>query len=773
LRRGLEPKPDRRWPSIDALLARIARWQRGRVIPLALGGTGAVAVALTVGAVALSSKRAPPCAYDASLLVGRWDAVRRAELRVVLADPKRQAKLDAVLAALDEHGRTIADGLSDTCRAQRAEEISEAEARVTASCLARRAFELDALVSRYLAAKPRVDAAASDVQTLATPRDCSEVVAPPLTPDPARAIALFERFGELVAVTPTTAASAAATAGRDVDAAGALERDATAANELELAARAAFAIGMFEVRRGRADAADEALQRAHRLAVDVRNGKAARCPLSSAAGSRQVRSDARRLQLAEPRSSSPETEHEAARRTRAYKALVARNADRGDLTAAAPTCVKRSTLCRTTLADPFTELTRASRWSPRWAGSTGNSSRRSHRTRHGRRARHLFGEHHAEYAVAPTWSAPRSTQRVALQPIAVPTPGAPSRSMRRPRPRENDAERLDLAGALVDAHELAEAKQQIAIVMAMSSTTPSYVNRPLAFATAGRVAFETGDFDEGVRLLDEAVEANIELGGSNTTNTEAARALAIGAQLELGHAGDAERRIATLERSYRTHSDDSAEPIARLGGLKAEVERLRGQKARAVELARAARAAAEQHHAATSTRASLSYRPRRCAPPFACRRSRAVTRVEACEEARCRVQRERQRRRACRRRGGRSRGRRRPPRRSGHARRTRPPRARAIPRRDPGEQAPARAARATGTDAATLTVRQTRCVYLGCTGVHGTGSNPRSIVSSSTSCALRIASSGRREASRCFERTKRANVVIASTRAQRRLHAVG
>jgi len=83
----------------------------------------------------------------------------------------------------------------------------------------------------------------------------------------------------------------------------------------------------------------------------------------------------------------------------------------------------------------------------------------------------------------------------------------------------------------------------------------------------------------------------------SSVDTERARYIAAGLQLELGHLDDAERRIATLEQSYRTHPDDSYLWRAWLETYKARIARLRGQLPKAESLARAALAALQERHA--------------------------------------------------------------------------------------------------------------------------------------------------------------------------------
>lgn len=85
LLRGLAVSPDERWPSMDALLARLGRLRRG-VGRLAIA---AIAAVLLIGVAAFfvgrERARAPSCASAEDRLVGAWDPARRSEVERAFA----------------------------------------------------------------------------------------------------------------------------------------------------------------------------------------------------------------------------------------------------------------------------------------------------------------------------------------------------------------------------------------------------------------------------------------------------------------------------------------------------------------------------------------------------------------------------------------------------------------------------------------------------------------------------------------------------------------
>src|SRR5262249_41444983 len=87
LRRGLDPDPARRWPSMEALLARLVRIQRRPGIALAIG---AVALAAMIGVLVsgLRGGDAPVALCDppARDVAAVWSPAIRAQLQAATSD---------------------------------------------------------------------------------------------------------------------------------------------------------------------------------------------------------------------------------------------------------------------------------------------------------------------------------------------------------------------------------------------------------------------------------------------------------------------------------------------------------------------------------------------------------------------------------------------------------------------------------------------------------------------------------------------------------------
>jgi len=136
LRRGLEPDPAKRWPSMDALLAALARGERRPKLALAAVGSLVVAVAALYVALGRTGPASGDCAAPVLDPAGVWSSARAAALaandqapaaraiaqdfarwtdtraRVCRADPSarpaRLACLDGVLAGEDALARELA-----------------------------------------------------------------------------------------------------------------------------------------------------------------------------------------------------------------------------------------------------------------------------------------------------------------------------------------------------------------------------------------------------------------------------------------------------------------------------------------------------------------------------------------------------------------------------------------------------------------------------------------------------------------------------------------
>ncbi|HTJ47636.1 MAG TPA: serine/threonine-protein kinase [Kofleriaceae bacterium] len=212
LRRGLDPDPAKRWPSMTALVAELRRdpARTRRMIAAAAIVPIGIAAAIAVPRMT-SADRSDPCAGGAERIARAWSPSRAAEVK--RAFERLHLAWTAPAAA------AVADGLDRDARAWIAADRAVCEGgpawteglreRATA-CLARRRDELDAIATVLAAADPAVAAnARTMVGSLASPSTCADrayvasEIPPPSDPALARAVAalapLSTRVGTLVA----------------------------------------------------------------------------------------------------------------------------------------------------------------------------------------------------------------------------------------------------------------------------------------------------------------------------------------------------------------------------------------------------------------------------------------------------------------------------------------------------------------------------------------------------------------------------------------------
>lgn len=145
LLRGLSSDPERRYPSMEALLAELTRDRRKAWRQLAWAG----GLAGVVTAFVVQQRADPPCQDAATHLVGAWDPERSAALeRAVLATGLARApELWAELrAGLDDYARGWVTSHTAACLAHQRGEQSNSALDLRMQCLQRRRGELAALV---------------------------------------------------------------------------------------------------------------------------------------------------------------------------------------------------------------------------------------------------------------------------------------------------------------------------------------------------------------------------------------------------------------------------------------------------------------------------------------------------------------------------------------------------------------------------------------------------------------------------------------------------
>ncbi len=180
LRRGLDPDPERRFPSMDDLLEALERTplRRRRRVVLAAGVMAVIAAAL--GGRAVSKQAAVnACDDQSALLSGVWDADRRAAIEAAFeatGRPFARATFATVAANLDNYVESWAAARSGACRDALEASTPSGSTERRFLCLDRGLHRLTE-VTRLLAAADAevVERGVSTVQTLEDPALCARV----------------------------------------------------------------------------------------------------------------------------------------------------------------------------------------------------------------------------------------------------------------------------------------------------------------------------------------------------------------------------------------------------------------------------------------------------------------------------------------------------------------------------------------------------------------------------------------------------------------------
>ncbi|MDP1825062.1 MAG: serine/threonine-protein kinase [Archangium sp.] len=262
--RGLERDPDKRYPSMEALLQDLDRapdeWRR-KALPWA----AVAAVLLSVGGLQLFSqaRERGRCEAVGGELTGVWDDALRAQLATAFGKvtrPFSAAALASAERALDTHAKEWTSAATQSCeQAWVRKELPEADYRLEAACLAQRKRELAAVVTVLATADEGVvERAGTLAWSLPPVRGCTQLAR--LKSDPR----LLAAGGDEARVSALQASLARARslidAGKLTDAAPVIEQALASAKELNRRALEAEALsllgGMHQAAGKFADSAD-------------------------------------------------------------------------------------------------------------------------------------------------------------------------------------------------------------------------------------------------------------------------------------------------------------------------------------------------------------------------------------------------------------------------------------------------------------------------------------------------------------------------------------
>ncbi len=248
--RGFAPAPEKRWPTLAALLERLERGL-GRRRRVAVGVTFAMVLAAVVAAVTVARHAEEACPDPQPRIARAWGVRVRSEVIAAFAGtqvPFARDTLERILPVLDDYAAGLRARQRDYCRAarvERRESMQLMDQRMT--CLERRLAALqgraDAFRADPHAALPEAVAATSSLPALSDCDDREAMLAYPLPGDPAhrRRIAEVEQALdglELEAATGRDPQGRAARVQVVVERARLLVYPPTLARALELWARA-------------------------------------------------------------------------------------------------------------------------------------------------------------------------------------------------------------------------------------------------------------------------------------------------------------------------------------------------------------------------------------------------------------------------------------------------------------------------------------------------------------------------------------------------------
>jgi serine/threonine protein kinase len=272
LQRGLARDPERRWPSMDAMIAalehdpRRARRRVARVAALL-----AVASAASYGLARSHSVAAERCAGAARELAGVWDAPRAAGVARAFAATRASFAEDAwrrVEPRLGAYADALAAEQLDACEAHAEGRQSDRVMDLRVACLGRHRARLAALLGVFAAAdRDVVEHAVQAVAALPSARACGDVdgllTAPP-PDDPATAAEAERLRGRLAEV---AALEATGRYGPGLERARQVREEAERLRWAPVEAEAALAEGGMLLAAARHAEAEPALARALHLAV--------------------------------------------------------------------------------------------------------------------------------------------------------------------------------------------------------------------------------------------------------------------------------------------------------------------------------------------------------------------------------------------------------------------------------------------------------------------------------------------------------------------------
>jgi tetratricopeptide (TPR) repeat protein/predicted Ser/Thr protein kinase len=596
---GLDEEPAAR-PGLATVLAGLAGRPPRSSWWLA-GGAATVALTGLVAVLALRGGDPEPisCELDPARFV-RWDQGRRAAVAVVLArQPANQRVTPAgVLAQLDQIQRALEHEARAACIGRRDGQLTDAQATARESCLERRVLELGAVADRLVAAPRTLRRSLRLAARTPNASECTELVASTLPADAAVA-ALYTRWvaSEELGVPEHSQEHARVLVE--------LEQDARRRGELELAARVAHGIALELRFQDKVAAADEALQRGYRDALEVKSDALALVLLLERSKLAAERNDAAQAtSLAElARALAEKPTITTLLRARVQLELGRAEHKRGQYKPAIERLRHALKLAESaTPRDPMVEtdlrftlgaaLHRLTLVEPAY-GPVG--AKTAHETLAFVEAE--YGSRDPNHGVALNLAAMAMRANNDVR-TAVAFRRRALDNMLANLPPENShvtLQRADLAGDLYALGELEAARREMIEVLAqVEHNQPVRAYRAHYLGFLAVITHELGDFDEGIRLAEHARDEHMSQRGKAHPDTLAVSLHIIGLELEAGQLDQAERHITTIEEIYRERRETTPVEHAVLRFYRAYLALSRGKSVEAEAMARDSVAALDE-----------------------------------------------------------------------------------------------------------------------------------------------------------------------------------
>ncbi|MFN0252607.1 MAG: protein kinase domain-containing protein [Kofleriaceae bacterium] len=564
LLRGLASDPPSRPSAVDVARALSSKARRSKRWPWMIAsalvvGVGGVGVARLANLGPFEPE--DPCADAASLTAARWAPISRVAVSAAWIARSERDQHTRLLSMLDQTALAIEAGAEATCRARERGEVTADDAARRTACLARRAYEHDALTGLHRALpEVPIDKLLQRVDAYAEQTWCEVASATKIT-DPAAAERLLADYVQLRTQKAETQAVPLAE----------LEARATSAGEQELAVRVAINLGDVYAGLDRARDADQTLQRAYKLALEARLDDLAALAMTRRSDHESRRDPASAKRTAELALELIERPGIALRsKVRAHAVLGRAQRERGDIEAAIASLRTALTLAgdapflRATILAARSDLVNALGLHDRSRDKAVEEARE-----YVRLAKAWVGERSPEYGTA------LNVLALALRRARGPEESLPYRKqalvvMEASLSANHSrviGQRTDLASDLQALGRSEEAYAEFHKALELSKTNETTkAMRATYLAGLGSTSWGMGHGAEALRWMELAVQAWTEQRGSRHDDTLRGMRGAADMAIQLGKLDTASRYVQLIEEGYAENADRNVTSIATFRG---------------------------------------------------------------------------------------------------------------------------------------------------------------------------------------------------------------